>query len=168
MKRAIRFVELLIVSGVFFLLSCSKEDKQKEMKEMKDMAGHGMAASWKFTLPAGDPALGRKVFIEVECYKCHEVKGETFPAVAYADKGVGPELSQMAGMHPVEFFGESIINPNAVIDSDAKEKGYLGDDGKSKMPNFNDILTVKQVSDLAAYLNVAQRQGTENSLIAWI
>jgi mono/diheme cytochrome c family protein len=58
----------------------------------------------------------------------------------------------MGGMHPVEFFAESVITPNAVIDPNAKEKGYLGDDGKSKMPNYNDGLTVKQVADLAAYL----------------
>jgi mono/diheme cytochrome c family protein len=148
MKRAIRFVVLLIVTGVFFLLSCSKQEKQKETG---NMAGHGMAASWKFTLPAGDPAAGRKVFIEAECYKCHEVKGETFPAVADADK-VGPELSQMAGMHPVEFFAESVMNPNAVMDADAKERGYLGEDGKSKMPDYGDILTIKQVTDLATYL----------------
>jgi mono/diheme cytochrome c family protein len=69
------------------------------------------------------------------------------------EKGVGPELSQMAGMHPVEFFAESIINPNAVIDSDAKEKDYVEDDGRSKMPDYDDILTIKQVLDVAAYLS---------------
>jgi hypothetical protein len=111
-----------------------------------------MPASWRFALPEGNPLDGRKLFVEMECYKSHEVKGETFPAVADADKGVGPELSQMAGRHPVEFFAESIIDPNAVIDPEAKERGYLGDDGKSKMPNYNDILTVKQVADLAPYL----------------
>jgi mono/diheme cytochrome c family protein len=68
------------------------------------------------------------------------------------EKGVGPELSQMAGMHPIEFFAEAIANPNAVIDDDAKEQGYVGPDGKSKMPEFADILTVKQLADLATYL----------------
>ena len=58
----------------------------------------------------------------------------------------------MAGMHPPEFFAESIINPNAVIDPDAKKLGYVGEDGKSRMPNYNDVLTVKQLTDLAAYL----------------
>lgn len=150
MKRAITFILLTILIAGVFLASCSKEQKQKEAGQ--GMPEHGMQASWQFTLPKGDPVEGRKIFVEVECYKCHEVKGETFPAVAKREKGVGPELSQMAGMHPVEFFAESIMNPNAVIDPDAKERGYLGEDGKSKMPNYNDILTVKQVSDLAAYL----------------
>lgn len=111
-----------------------------------------MQAEWKFALPQGDPIEGRKVFVEMECYKCHEVGGETFPAVAAGEKGVGPELSQMAGMHPVEFFAESIINPNAVIDPKAKELGYIGEDGKSKMPDYSSVLTVKQVIDLATYL----------------
>jgi mono/diheme cytochrome c family protein len=88
----------------------------------------------------------------VECYKCHEVKGEKFPAVAQGEKGVGPELSEMAGMHPPGFFAESIINPNAAIDPDAKKLGYVGEDGKSKMPDYNSVLTVKQVADLAAYI----------------
>ena len=150
MKRGIIFIVSMTVSGVFFLVSCSKEPKQKEAGT--EMAEHGMAASWKFTLPSGDPVNGRKVFVELECYKCHEVKGEKFPAVAQSERGVGLELAQMAAMHPVEFFAESVMNPNAVIDPDAKEKGYLGNDAKSKMPNYNDVLTVKQVTDLAAYL----------------
>ena len=150
MRRKIILILLTILSGSVLLASCSKEQKKKEIGQ--EMEGHGMTTGWKFTLPQGDPMQGRKIFVEVECYKCHEIKGETFPAVAKGEKGVGPELSQMAGMHPVEFFAESIMNSNAVIDSDAKEKGYLGADGKSKMPNYNDILTVKQVVDLAAYL----------------
>lgn len=111
-----------------------------------------MAVDWKFILPQGDPIAGRKLSVEVECYKCHEVKGEKFPDVAKGEKGVGPELSEMAGMHPPEFFAESIINPNAVIDPDAKKLGYVGDDGKSKMPDYNSVLTVKQVVDLASYI----------------
>jgi mono/diheme cytochrome c family protein len=113
---------------------------------------HGMPADWKFTLPPGDPGEGRKLFIEAECHKCHEVKGETFPDAVKETGDVGPELSQMAGMHPPEFFAESIINPNAVIDDDAKEKGHVGADGRSKMPDFSDTFTARQLADLAAYL----------------
>lgn len=137
-------------AGVF-VTSCAREEKADEAGQ--GQAGeHRTPPGWKFALPAGDPAEGRKVFGAMECYKCHEIKGETFPGVAKGDRGVGPELSQMAGMHPLEYFAESIINPNAVLEPEDKEKGYLGEDGKSKMPNYNDILTVKQVSDLAAYL----------------
>lgn len=63
-------------------------------------------------------------------------------------------------MHPVEFFAESIINPNAVIDQKGKELSYLGDDGKSKMPDYSDVLTLRQITDLAAYL--ASLKGSEH------
>jgi mono/diheme cytochrome c family protein len=144
-----RIIALAGVLIVFF--ACSKERKEKEVSH-QEMGAHGMSSDWKFTLPKGDPAEGRKILVEVECYKCHEVKGEKFPALAEGEKGVGPELSQMAGMHPPEFFAESIINPNAVIDPDAQKLGYVGEDGKSKMPDYNSVLTVKQVVDLAAYI----------------
>ncbi len=133
------------------MISCSKEAKVQEASRQM-MEEHGMPADWKFTLPKGDPVEGRKVFAQLECYKCHDITGETFPAVAKGEKGVGPELSRMAGMHPVEFFAESIIRPDAVILPDDRAKGYVGEDGRSKMPDYTDLLTVKQMIDLVSYL----------------
>ncbi|MGH7847460.1 MAG: c-type cytochrome, partial [Candidatus Binatia bacterium] len=89
------------------LTSCTKGDEQTK-GEQHGTGEHGMTRDCTFTLPQGNATEGRKVFVEAECFKCHEVKGETFPAAAEKDKGVGPELSQMAGMHPPEFFAESI------------------------------------------------------------
>ncbi len=101
MRRITALVLLIsLIVGSFFFVACSKG---KEQKGAGEMAEHGMRGQWKFTLPQGDVAEGRRIFIEAECYKCHEVKGETFPAVAKAEKGVGPELSQMAGMHQPSF-----------------------------------------------------------------
>lgn len=113
---------------------------------------HGQPKDWKFTLAKGDAHEGKKLFAELQCYKCHEIKGEKFPDQAPEDERIGPELSQMAGMHTVEFFAESIANPNAVIDADAAKQGHVGPDGRSKMPDFADVLTVKQLGDLATYL----------------
>jgi mono/diheme cytochrome c family protein len=109
---------------------------------------HGTPEGWKLTLPkGGDPTRGRAVFVKFECFSCHEVKGEKFPG---PDPGkVGPELSAMAGAHPPEYFAEAIINPNAVID---KGRGYEAPDGSSKMPSFNDDLTIRDLVGLVAYL----------------
>jgi mono/diheme cytochrome c family protein len=147
--KSVLICVIAMMTAAFF--SCEKHEGARP-----DTGGHGdqhgTPKDWKFTLVQGDAAEGRKLFVEIECYKCHEVKGESFPRMAPDEKGVGPELSQMAGMHPIEFFAEAIANPNAVIDNDAKEQGYVGPDGKSKMPEFADILTVKQLADLATYL----------------
>ncbi len=55
---------------------------------------------------------------------------------------MGRSCRRWGGAHPYEYFAESIINPNAVINHDAKEKGYTGPDGKSKMPDYNETFTV--------------------------
>ena len=109
---------------------------------------HGTPEGWKFTWPKGDPAKGRQVFSKLECYSCHEVKGETFPAPREKGK-IGPELSMMGPLHEAEYFAEAIINPGAVIE---KGKGYQAADGSSKMPSFNDSLTVQELIDLVAFL----------------
>lgn len=109
---------------------------------------HGTPAAWKFTWPQGDPARGREVFTKLECYACHEVKGQTFPAPTEPGK-VGPELSVMGPLHEAAYFAEAIVNPSAVIEPN---KGYAAPDGSSKMPSFNDSVTVQEVVDLVAFL----------------
>jgi mono/diheme cytochrome c family protein len=111
-------------------------------------AQHGTPKGWRFTWPKGDIAKGRAAFAKFECYACHEVKGETFPAPREPDK-VGPELSVMGPLHEVDYFAESVLNPGAVIE---RGKGYQAADGSSKMPSFNDSMTAQELIDLVAYL----------------
>ena len=109
---------------------------------------HGTPKDWKFTWPKGDPAKGRAVFVKLECYSCHEVRGEKFPAPTEKGK-VGPELSAMGPLHETDYFAEAVINPSAVIE---KGKGYQAPDGSSKMPSLNDSMTVQEAIDLVAFL----------------
>ena len=124
---------------------------------MTDKRAMATPKGWRFALPPGSPQAGRKVFADLECFKCHAVQGEEFPALK-ADQGdVGPALSGMGPMHPAEYFAEAIINPNAsaawrIKHHKEEKKGYLGTDGKSKMPSYNGAMTVQQLIDVVAYL----------------
>jgi hypothetical protein len=109
----------------------------------------GVPPGWRFSWPAGDAAKGREVFAKLECYQCHQIKGETFPAVTPDPTRRGPELSGMGGNHPAEYFAESIINPNAVI---VLGPGHTGPDGLSIMPDFRDSLTLAETIDLVAFI----------------
>jgi mono/diheme cytochrome c family protein len=109
----------------------------------------GVPRGWKLALPPGDPASGRRLFVDLECYKCHAIQGESFPRPGGDTKNVGPELTGMGGMHPAEYFAESILSPNAVI---LEGPGYAGPDGKSVMPTYADSLSVTQLVDLVAFL----------------
>jgi mono/diheme cytochrome c family protein len=109
---------------------------------------HGTPKGWRFAWPKGDPAKGREVFEKLECYRCHEVRGERFPTPS--DPGrMGPELSAMGRLHPPEYLAESIINPGAVVE---RNRGYAAPDGSSKMPSYGESLTVQEAVDLVAYL----------------
>ena len=109
----------------------------------------GVPRGWKFLMPAGDAAEGRRVFVTMECFACHEVSGEDFPRESKTPHGAGPELTGMGSRHPAEYFAESIVNPNRVI---VMGHGYTGDDGLSRMPSYADVMTVKQLIDVVAYL----------------
>ena len=56
---------------------------------------HGTPTGWKFTWPKGDPAKGRAVFAKLECYRCHEVHGEKFPAPS--EKGKVARVPKVSG-----------------------------------------------------------------------
>lgn len=88
------------------------------------------------------------MFVKLECYGCHEARGERFPAPSDTARS-GPELSSMVPLHPPEFFAESIINPGAVIE---RGRGYAAADGSSKMPAYGDALTLQETIDLVAFL----------------
>ncbi len=112
-------------------------------------ASGGVPKGWKFLLPPGDASKGREVFVTMECFACHEVRGEAFPQNAKRGHEPGPELTGMGSHHPAEYFAESIVNPNRVI---VKGPGYTGGDGLSTMPSYGDSMTLQQLVDVVAYL----------------
>jgi mono/diheme cytochrome c family protein len=109
----------------------------------------GVPPGWQFRFPDGDPSAGRALFAKLECYQCHTIQGEPFPQASTTTGSSGPELTGMGDHHPVEYFAESILNPNAII---VLGPGYTDADGMSIMPDFRDSMTVAEFVDLLAYL----------------
>ncbi|HSK29776.1 MAG TPA: c-type cytochrome, partial [Candidatus Limnocylindria bacterium] len=114
-----------------------------EKKSSVSAGEHHHSRSWRFTMPKGEAAKGRAVFEKFECYYCHEVRGEKFPA----PEENAPELSQMGPLHPVEFFAEAVLNPDAVV-----PRSYRAADGKSPMTDFTEKMTVRELIDVSAYV----------------
>jgi Cu/Ag efflux protein CusF len=67
----------------------------------------------------------------------------------------------MAPMHPVEFFAESILNPNAVV-----PKAYRESDGKSPMTDFTEKMTVRELIDVSAYIASLGPKGVPKTVSA--
>jgi putative copper export protein len=94
--------------------------------------------------PAGDRARGRAVFVKLQCFSCHRVQPEPFPAPARP----GPDLTS-AGRHHPGYLLESVINPSAMV---VDGPGYADERGRSIMPDYREQLTLSELIDLVAYL----------------
>ena len=104
-----------------------------------------------FSLPQGDIAKGEKVLLKHQCLSCHSVEG-------LQDDNIKRELQQ-----PIKLGGESykvttyaelvtsIINPSHKI-SQGHLKNVQDENGKSRMRNYNDVMTVTELVNLVAYL----------------
>jgi Cu/Ag efflux protein CusF len=147
---------LVIISSFlsFALPTFASKHTAKTLPTPKEVDTHH-PKGWRFTMPKGDPIKGKAVFEKFECYYCHAVRGEQFPAPTEN----APELSQMGPMHPVDFFAESIMNPNAVV-----PKAYRQSDGKSPMTDFTEKMTVRELIDVSAYVASLRPQGAPKTV----
>jgi sulfur-oxidizing protein SoxX len=97
------------------------------------------------------PGKGQAAFVELKCHACHTVAGVDLPEL---EQGLETPVVLGGEVARLKTYGElvtSIINPSHRI-----AKGYAKDvvekDGQSKMKNYNDVLTVRQLIDLVAFL----------------
>ena len=105
-----------------------------------------------FTLPQGDAESGAATYVAMQCHACHSVDGIDQMVV----EGQEAEISVPLGgtVARIKTYGElvtSIINPSHRL-----AKGYVADevsvDGESKMQNYNDVMTVTELTDVVAFL----------------
>ena len=148
-----RLSALCLILAVNLLFGWAEVFAQPKTIEMHHPKG------WQFTMPKGDATKGREVFEKFGCYVCHEIRGEKFPAAAPPGSALGPELSQMGPLHPLEYFTESVINPSAHA-----AKKHRGPDGKSTMPAHNDRMTVEELIDLSTYMAALRPKGVPKSV----
>jgi Cu/Ag efflux protein CusF len=148
-----RLSALCLILAVNLLFGSAKVFAQPKTIEMHHPKG------WQFTMPKGDATKGREAFEKFGCYVCHEIRGERFPAAAPPGGVLGPELSQMGPLHPLEYFTESVINPSAHA-----AKKHRGPDGKSTMPAHNDRMTVQELIDLSTYMAALRPKGVPKSV----
>lgn len=99
---------------------------------------------WTFTFPEGQASAGRTVFLDMQCYSCHNITGEKLP---FRAKAIGPDLTGYSDLSK-EYLAESIIKAHTVVAA----PGYTVKEGRAVMGVYNHFLTVQELIDLVAYL----------------
>ena len=104
-----------------------------------------------FRLPDGDPVAGKQAFLDLQCHACHKLPGEELPPISIA----APVTVMLGGpVSRVKTYGElvtAIINPSHKLIRRYPED-EVSSDGETFMPNMNELMTVRQLVDLVAYL----------------
>ncbi len=107
-----------------------------------------------FLLPEGDVELGKAAFVELECNSCHSVNGVDLPPPTLIPL---PSASVVLGGQVFEirtdgYLVTSIINPSHKLASGLDKEEITTSTGESRMPDYSDIMTVRQLIDLVAFL----------------
>ena len=105
-----------------------------------------------FVLPPGDSQRGQQTFVELRCNACHSVKGSV---ERLEDEGHLQIYVQLGGeVTRVKTYGDlvtSIVNPSHKL-SRGPDPRHTTPEGESKMPRYNEVMTVQQLIDITAYL----------------
>ena len=107
-----------------------------------------------FLLPDGEVELGKAAFVELECNSCHSVDGVDLPPPTLIPL---PSASVVLGGQVFEirtdgYLVTSIINPSHKLASGLGKEEITTSAGESRMPDYSDIMTVRQLIDLVAFL----------------
>ena len=127
----------IILAGICLLLisGCTKE--------MQEAIG--------FSLPEGDPELGKVVYRTMECSSCHVIPGIE-QSTSYEEQDISVTLG--GKVTRIKTYGElltSVINPSHRI-AQVYEPQNTDSEGNSAMLNYNDVMTVSQLIDLVSFL----------------
>ncbi len=98
-------------------------------------------------LPLGDPQAGREAFHALRCAACHAVaEDESSPPRIDAP---APVLGRVQARFEPGQIATAIVSPSHEINPEARP-AMEGDD--SPMKEFSDVLTLRQLVDLVAYV----------------
>jgi mono/diheme cytochrome c family protein len=154
---------LLEASGVFVEV----DEVLRAQRPFAERAATEPDVAPGLALPSGDAQVGRDVYLSIKCWSCHAIDGLALPDEApREDAVVGPDLSAIAAIQTREYLLESMVDPDAVVVADpadiepGSDASYRTLDGSSRMPDFLDSLTFREVLDLVAYLETLDGAST--------
>jgi mono/diheme cytochrome c family protein len=107
-------------------------------------------------LPDGDAERGRQVFLDQKCHTCHRVEGVDLPAPSASP----PVPVVLGGPVPhVKTDGDlvtSILNPSHSLPGAYRPEEVKAGEA-SRMPDYGDTLSARQLVDVIAFLQSRYR-----------
>ncbi|HUP47884.1 MAG TPA: c-type cytochrome [Thermoanaerobaculia bacterium] len=112
----------------------------------------GASPAERQMLPAGDPIAGKEVFVKMHCGDCHEIYGSDLPPPTI-DPPVPAYLGGNQLAAPDEgYLVTAILDPSHEIAPGWMEELMTTPEGASRMPEYGDAMTARELVDLVAFL----------------
>jgi len=128
-------VALSLVVALISVVSLAQQNKPEELVTI--------------VLPVGNPDAGRKAFMDLRCYTCHAVAGDSkMPKPFSANQG--PNLNRPIRNQSPGKLATSIISPSHEISKEVLNRRTYD---ISPMGDYSEAMTVRQLLDLLAYLS---------------
>ena len=130
------------IALLFVLISVGCSEQPKPQQE---------AFQPKFNfLTSGDAAAGRQAFSDLKCGMCHVVAGDSLFQV---DHAIGRSLGTSQSLQSASEIADSIVAPSHIV------AGRTGvEDPVSPMQDYTKVMTVRQLTDLVAFVNSLPRE----------
>jgi hypothetical protein len=104
-----------------------------------------------FSLPEGNSVAGEKVLMKYQCLACHNLVGFDYETL---NRELEPPILLGGTSTRVKTYADlvtSIINPSHKL-AIRYPVSHIQQGGVSKMPVFNDVMTVTELVDLVTFL----------------
>jgi L-cysteine S-thiosulfotransferase len=113
--------------------------------------GSGRHSSAGFRLPPdGNPDRGKIEFVALGCNSCHRVAGVDLPAPT-VQPAVPVVLGGEVNVDPADgYLAASIVYPSYRLAAYPRQQ--IATDGQSRMPSYADRISVRQLTDVVAFL----------------
>ncbi|MGI9325087.1 MAG: hypothetical protein ACR2PZ_07700 [Pseudomonadales bacterium] len=132
MSYLARITGLILVGA---LASCTGEPSSKEV----------------FSLPEGNAEQGKRLFADLGCNGCHVISGVDLPEPEGARQLEIVLGGKTTRARSEAYLVTSIINPSHKLPTNYP-LAMVSKAGESRMPVYNDLLTVTNLVDLVAFL----------------
>ena len=122
-------------------------------KEKEEMVSDTYFAPVLF--PMGDIEAGKEAFKKLDCVKCHAVKYHPDLPKPTAD-ALGPVLGDLRVEAPIGWLIDSIVSPSHSV-----RLGYKGgptSEHASKMVDYTETMTVRELIDIVTFLKYSKDQ----------
>lgn len=106
-------------------------------------------------LPKGDAKAGKAAFVELQCHTCHRVP-ERFEIKAPILEDRGPDLGKAQAKYTAGHLATAILAPSHVVPAE-----WSREQGKSSMPDYTRVLTVRELIDILAFITTLDDQKYE-------